>query len=155
MKRMTRVLVLSAALSLAALLSGGAYAQEELPVAPAVETVEAPGEIAPAGEAPATAAEAPEPIDWNPIAASGIGVLTMLLVQIVKRYVPRLDAGVKQVLALVAAPLLTWAASAISTALGHPVDFSSLVEAILLAVGTGLASMGAFDVLKNAGALKK
>jgi hypothetical protein len=96
----------------------------------------------------------PPPIDWKPIAAAGVGVLTMLLVQLAKMFVPKLEPGVKQVLALVAAPLLTWAASILSGALGHPIDFSSLIEAILVSVGSGLGAIGLFEVSKKAGVLK-
>lgn len=95
------------------------------------------------------------PIDWPPIIAAGIGVLVMLLVQLAKLYIPRLTTGAKQALALVAAPLLTWAASVISGALGYPMDFSSLIEAIVVSAGTGLGAMGAFDVLKSFGVVKR
>lgn len=113
-----------------------AFAQE---AAPAVaEAVEAAPEAA---------------LNWGPIAAAGIGVLVMLLVQLVGAFVPKLDGGVKQVIALVASPLLTWAASTVSTALGYPVDFSSLIEALVSATGSGLTAMGMFDVLKTLGAV--
>ena len=75
----------------------------------------------------------------------------MLLVQLVGVFVPRLETGVKQVIALVASPLLTWLASVVSNALGHPVDFSSLIEALVAATGSGLTAMGLFDVLKTVG----
>lgn len=90
-------------------------------------------------------------IDWGPIAAAGIGVLTMVLVQVVKVFLPGAPAGLKQILALVAAPALTWAASKVSGALGYPVDFASLIEAITAAVGSGLTAMGMFDVLSKLG----
>ena len=99
----------------------------------------------PAPAAPAAA------LNWGPIAAAGIGVLVMLFVQLVGVFVPKLDGGVKQVIALVAAPLLTWLAGIASNALGYPVDFASLIDAIAAATGSGLSAMGIFDVLKKLG----
>jgi hypothetical protein len=90
-------------------------------------------------------------VEWGPIAAAGIGVLVMLFVQLVAYFVPGLDGGVKQVLALVASPLLMWLAGLVSDAIGYPVDFKSLIDAIVAATGSGLTAMGAFDVLKKFG----
>lgn len=133
-----RIVLVLAALTLPVF----AFAQEAAPAA--VEAAPAVVEAA----APAAVA-----LNWSPIAAAGIGVLVMLLVQLVGVFVPKLDTGVKQVIALVASPLLTWLGSVVSNALGYPVDFSSLVDALVAATGSGLTAMGMFDVLKTLGAV--
>lgn len=121
-----------AALALSVLV----FAQEAAPVA--VAAVEA----------------AAEPVlKWGPIAAAGIGVLVMLFVQLVGAFVPRLDSGVKMVIAAVASPALTWLATFVANAIGYPVDFSTLIDALAAATGSGLSAMGAFDVLKKLGVL--
>jgi len=90
-------------------------------------------------------------IEWGPIAAAAIGVLTMVFVQVVKQFLPKATPLVKQILALVAAPVLTWAAAKLGGAIGYQVDFTSLIEAITAAVGSGFTAMGVFDVLNRLG----
>jgi hypothetical protein len=90
-------------------------------------------------------------VAWGPIAAGGIGVLVMLVIQLIGVFVPGMNGGLKQVIAIVASPLLTWAASILSNALGYPVDFSGLIEALAAATGSGFTAMGVFDVLKSLG----
>jgi len=124
MQRMKRIVLM---LAVALLFAGVAFAQEAAPAA------------------------APAVIKWGPIAAAGIGVLVMLWVQLVGVFVPKLDSGVKMVIAAVASPALTWLATVVANAIGYPVDFSSLIDALGAATGSGLSAMGIFDVLKRFG----
>jgi hypothetical protein len=98
---------------------------------------------------------AAEPINWGPIAGAGIGVLTMVFVELVKVFKNDIPGSVKQILALVAAPALTWLATFVSAQIGYPVEFSSLLDAITSAFGSGLTAMGAFEVLSKLGVVKR
>ena len=62
-----------------------------------------------------------------------------------------LTLRVKQVLALVAGPLLMFGQAAISGSLGYPIDFGPLIT-VFTGVGSSLAAMGLFDVGKRVAA---
>ncbi|NIO41040.1 MAG: hypothetical protein GTO41_13230 [Burkholderiales bacterium] len=93
---------------------------------------------------------APFSLDWRYVMALFINsVLVVVAVEIVKSFAPQLPGGIKQVLALVAGPVLMWASTAISSALGYAIDFGPLIE-VFSGLVTGLAGMGLFDVAKKA-----
>ena len=95
------------------------------------------------------------PINWAPIVAAGIGLVVMVVVELLKRVWPGVNPSVKQIVALVAAPALTWLASYIETETGALVDFQSLIEFLTAGGVSALTAMGSFDLLKSLGVLGK
>jgi len=77
-------------------------------------------------------------------------VLVVVAVQLVKGFLPQLPGGVKQVLALVAGPLLLVAQSALTNWLGYEIDLGPLI-ALFAGLSSGLAAMGMFDIVKRVG----
>lgn len=85
-------------------------------------------------------------VDWMQILSLAINsVFVVLAVQLLKGVLTKIPGGIKQVLALVAGPLLLFAQSALSGWLGYPIDFSPLIQ-LIGGLGSGLAAMGLFDV---------
>lgn len=90
-------------------------------------------------------------INWQQIVALLINsVLVVVAVQLVKAFLPQLPGGVKQVLALVAGPLLLAAQSALTSWLGYKIDLGPLI-ALFGGLSSGLAAMGLFDIGKRVG----
>ena len=119
MKRMQQRLMLAAAM---VLLASGAFAQDVPP------------------------ADVPV-VNVNETIAYAINtVLVFTLLQVVKNAGPKLPAIAKQVLALAGGPLLMMVLGpAVSTALGYPVDFSTLAAA-LAGLASGATAIAAFDL---------
>jgi hypothetical protein len=91
----------------------------------------------------------PFSLDWKYVIALFINsVLVVVAVQIIKQFLPAIPGGVKQILALVAGPLLMWASTAIGNALGYPIDFQPLIQ-LFTGLTSSLAAMGLFDVGKK------
>ena len=95
------------------------------------------------------------PVNWGPIVAAGIGVLVMVVVELLKRVLPGLNPGAKQIIALVAGPALTWLATYVGGAIGTPVSFDSLIALLTAGGVASVAGMGSFDLLKSLGLLGK
>ncbi len=92
--------------------------------------------------------------DWRYVGALLINsVLVVLLVQFLKPRLPGLPDSVKQIIALVAGPLLIMGQTALSALLGYPIDFGLLVE-LFAGLSVGFAAMGMFDIGKRARVLK-
>lgn len=93
-------------------------------------------------------------IDWQYVVSLLINsVLVVLAVQLLKKFLPELPDSAKQILALVAGPLLMWGQTALSTALGYPIDFGPLIE-LFAGLTSAFAAMGLFDIGKRARVLK-
>lgn len=96
--------------------------------------------------------EAPFSLDWRYVIAMFVNsVLVVIAVQILKTFLPTLPGPVKQVLALVAGPVLMYLSTALSGVIGYPIDFTALIQ-LFAGLGSGLAAMGMFDMtLKKPG----
>ena len=89
--------------------------------------------------------------EWQQILALFINsILVVVAVQLLKQVMPDIPGGIKQILAIVAGPLLLYVQGVISGALGYPIDFGPLI-AIFAGGTSGLAAMGVFDVVKKVG----
>lgn len=118
MKRMKQRLMLAAAM---VLFASAAFAQEPVPEVPVVNVNET-------------------------IAYAINTVLVFTLLQVVKNAGPKLPAIAKQVLALAGGPLLMMVLGpSVSSALGYPVDFSTLAAA-LTGLASGATAIAAFDL---------
>lgn len=91
-------------------------------------------------------------VDWNEIIALAINsVLVFTIVQLIKTYAHELSGTTKQILALAGGPLLMmFAQPALSGALGYPIDFSPIANALGGLISSAVA-MAAFDTAKLAG----
>ena len=88
-------------------------------------------------------------MDWMHLLSLFVNsVLVVAAVSLLGQVLPDLPGGVKQILALVAGPLLLWAQTALTAAIGYPVDFGPLIE-LFAGLSSGLAAMGLFDVGKR------
>lgn len=93
-------------------------------------------------------------LDWRYVVALLINsVLVVLAVQFLKPRLPGLPDSVKQIIALIAGPLLIMGQTALSGLLGYPIDFGLLIE-LFAGLSVGLAAMGMFDIGKRARVLK-
>lgn len=72
-------------------------------------------------------------------------VFVMLAVQLIKSFAPQIPPAVKQILAVAAGPLLLWASTAASQALGIEVDFSPIAT-VLAGLSSGLMATGVHQV---------
>jgi len=88
-------------------------------------------------------------IDWLALLPFFINaVLVPVAVQIIKGFMPQISPGVKQILALVAGPVLVPVAAWLSSLLGAPIDLTAIIVALGGAI-SALAGMGVYDVTKR------
>ena len=91
--------------------------------------------------------EAPQGPDWGAVIAIAINsVLVVVVLELMKMVLPGLSPFVKQLLAFVAGPSLTWLATYLSGVLGHPIDFSAII-ALFAGLGSAPLAMGLFDTI--------
>lgn len=98
----------------------------------------------------------PAAIDWMQIVALAINTVGVTLaVQLLKKYVPGLPATAKQLLTLLAGPVLMWAGTTLSSAFGFPIDFTSIIEVIGAGLLSSVTASTVFTVGKKQGMAKR
>jgi hypothetical protein len=89
-------------------------------------------------------------VDWKALLPFLINaIMVPLAVQLIKKFLPQLSPGAKQILALVAGPILTPVAVWLSSLLGATIDLTLVIMALGGAI-SGLAGIGVHNVAKRA-----
>jgi len=87
-------------------------------------------------------------VDWKALLPFIINaILVPIAVQLIKSFLPGLPPQVKQVLALVAGPILTPLAAFLSSLLGAPIDLSLIIAALGGGI-SGLAGIGVYNIAR-------